>query len=82
MCSESSFLKSSISQNLRKAFFWQNITNFLILGLESSFSWNIRILGGGGFFYYFELGLKSGPGSPMYNYGAGQTRRALNGYSL
>ena len=52
------FFRVSVSQNIRKVFFWENIKNFLmlesessisrnktnfwILDLESSISWNIR----------------------------------------
>ena len=36
------FKKSSISWNIRKAFFLENGRIFLILGLKSSISWDIR----------------------------------------
>ena len=36
------FVRVSVSRNIRKAFFWENTKNFLILELESSFSRNIR----------------------------------------
>ena len=45
-----------ISGNIRKAFFSENIRNFLILELESSISGNIRDFLGDNFFLFF-LGL-------------------------
>ena len=74
------FWGASVSQSIRKAFFWDNIRIFLGGG---SVSWNIRaaekiyikflILGHkkfsrGGFFLFFQLGLKSAPGSSIYYY--------------
>ena len=57
--------EGTVSWNTRKAFFWENIRKFLILELESSISWNIRIFFLGWiFFCFFELSLKSGPCSP------------------
>ena len=51
--------KSSISWNIRKAFFWENIKNLLILELKSSISWNIRnFLGVDLFKLFSSLGLK------------------------
>ena len=58
-----------ISRNIRKAFFWDNIRNFLILELKSSISWNIRNFFRGVFFlFFFELGLKNVPGSSIIYY--------------
>ena len=58
-----------ISRNIRKAFFWDNIRNFLILELKSSISWNIRNFFRGVFFLsFFELGLKNVPGSSIIYY--------------
>ena len=53
-------LKSSISRNIRKAFFWENIGFFLILELESSISKNIRNFFWSDIFCFLEgdLGLK------------------------
>ena len=58
-----------ISRNIRKAFFWDNIRNFLILELKSSISWNIRNFFRGVFFlFFFELGMKNVPGSSIIYY--------------
>ena len=58
-----------ISRNIRKAFFWDNIRNFLILELKSSISWNVRNFFRGVFFlFFFELGLKNVPGSSIIYY--------------
>ena len=58
-----------ISRNIRKAIFWDNIRNFLILELKSSISWNIRNFFRGVFFlFFFELGLKNVPGSSIIYY--------------
>ena len=58
-----------ISRNIRKAFFWDNIRNFLSLELKSSISWNIRNFFRGVFFlFFFELGLKNVPGSSIIYY--------------
>ena len=51
-------LQGFISRNIRKAFFWENIRNFLILELESSISWNIRNFFPGGFLCFFGLRLR------------------------
>ena len=48
--------------NIKKAFFGENLRNFLILELESSISRNIRNFFGGCFFIFSSLGLKSAPG--------------------
>ena len=45
--------EGTVSWNTRKAFFWENIRKFLILELESSISWNIRIFFWVGFFFVF-----------------------------
>ena len=55
---ESSLLKRSISQNIRKAFFWENIKKCLILALESFIFWNIRIFFELLFLVFLNLGLK------------------------
>ena len=76
-------LESSISRNMRfflilkleSSISWF-IRNFLILEQESSISWNIRNFFRMDFFlffyfffyFFFELGLKSVPGRPIYNY--------------
>ena len=59
--------ESSISWNIRKAIFWENIWIFWILELQSSISWNIRFFssGRGG---YFGLGLKNTSGSSGEHY--------------
>ena len=58
-----------ISRNIRKAIFWDNIRNFLILELKRSISWNIRnFFRGVFFFFFFELGLKNVPGSSIIYY--------------
>ena len=44
----------SISRNIRKVFIWENIRNFLILELESCFSWNIKNIFRAGFFLFFQ----------------------------
>ena len=44
----------SISRNIRKVFIWENIRNFLILELESCFSWNIKNIFQAGFFLFFQ----------------------------
>ena len=49
----------SVSRNIRKVFFWENITKKIILEPESSISQNTRNFFGGGFFLFFKLGLKS-----------------------
>ena len=63
--------------NYKKSFFWETIGTFLILGLESSISQNIRKtlfweniknIFREFFFLPFELGLKSGLGSPICSY--------------
>ena len=56
------FFGVSVSPNIRKAFFWENIKNFLILELESFISWNVRKYKNffrSWFSLFFELGLKS-----------------------
>ena len=55
------FFGVSISQNIKKAFFWENIKNFVILEPESSISRNIRKCKN--FFYFSSLGLKTALGS-------------------
>ena len=70
------FLKSFIFQNIRKAFFWEIVRNFLILGLESSISRSIRktfLRKNKKFFqdrhfFIYELGMKSVSGSPYVYY--------------
>ena len=57
-------VQGSISGNTRKAFFWENIRNFLILELECSISWNIRSFFRGEFF--LSLGLKVTQTAPQY----------------
>ena len=49
--------ESSISENIRKAFFWENIRIFLILEQESSISGNIRNFFCSEFFWGGGLGL-------------------------
>ena len=44
----------SVSWNIRKAFSWENIRNFL----GNSVSWSIINFSRGGFFYYLNLGWK------------------------
>ena len=73
-------LESSISRNMTNVFkvcFFiflarkvpsSNIKNYLILELESSNSWNIRNFFLVDFLNFFELGLKSVPGSPIIHY--------------
>ena len=48
----------SISKNIRKAGFWENIRNFLSLELENSISWNIRNFSGRMFIIFLSLGWK------------------------
>ena len=70
------FFRAGFSEKSIRIFFrekfWglrmESIRNFLILRLESSVSRNIRNFFGGWFFYFFELGLKSAPGNPIYHY--------------
>ena len=47
-------VQGSISRNIKKAFFWENIINILILELESFISRNIRNFFGSGFFFVFS----------------------------
>ena len=56
------FYEFFLGQKFKKSFiklFW---------GQESSISWNIRIFFRGGFFNFFDLGLKSGPSSSIMHY--------------
>ena len=43
-------VQSSTSRNIRKAFFWENIRNFLMLEVESFISRNMKNFFRGGFF--------------------------------
>ena len=52
----------SIFGYIKKTFFWENVV-YLILELKCSVFWNIRNFFLGRFFLFFELGLKSMPGS-------------------
>ena len=67
LCLESNFLKYKrffrvpVFWNIRKAFFWENIRNFLTFVPESSISWNIKKYKN--FFYFSTLGLKGAPGT-------------------
>ena len=49
-------VQGSISRNIRKAFFRENIRIFLLLEQESSISGNIRNFLGVDFFWFFGLG--------------------------
>ena len=64
---ESSFLKYKDNMRLEGSISW-NIRNSLILELETSISWNIRNFFSMDFFYFFEIGLKSAPGSCILYY--------------
>ena len=52
-------VQASISRNTRKAFFWENIRNFLVLESENSISWIIRNFFSGWIFLFLELGPNS-----------------------
>ena len=67
LSSESSLLKYKKYMRLESSIY-RNIMNYLILELESSNSWNIRNFFLVDFLNFFELGLKSVPGSPIIHY--------------
>ena len=61
-------VQGSVSGNIRKGFFWENVRNYLIIELERSFSWNIRNFFGVDFVYYFKLKPKNMLGSCILYY--------------
>ena len=73
-------VQDSISGNIRKGFFWEIVRIFLILELESSISWNVRHFWWVDSFLFFELGMKSGPSSPIYYYSRAFTIVRLHKY--
>ena len=60
--------EKSISRNIRKALFWENIRSLLILESESSIPRHIKNFFQGGFLWFFELVSKSVPGSCILYY--------------
>ena len=61
-------VQGSVSGNIRKGFFWENVRNYLIIELERSFYWNIRNFFWVDFVYYFKLKPKNMLGSCILYY--------------